>query len=119
MFAPLQRQLTLGLTLHTFQPQHHLLRRLGFLVEYRFGLTTVPRLLAVVSAFALREEGGLVKRTALASPFRAQCPGRFHGRDEGGSVWTNLAGLVLCDFVLGMRLAVLVHVSIVGVKKDN
>lgn len=59
MFAPLQRQLALGLAFHTFQPQHHLLRRLGFFVEHRFGLAAVPRLLAVVSAFALREKGGL------------------------------------------------------------
>ena len=59
VFTTLQRQLALRLALHTFQPQHHLLRRLGFLVKHWFRLTTVTGLLAVISAFALCEEGGL------------------------------------------------------------
>ncbi len=59
MLAPLQRQLRLGLALRAFQPQHHLLRRLGLFVEDGLGLAAVAGLLAVVAAFALGEEGGL------------------------------------------------------------
>ncbi len=59
MFAPLQRQLCLGFALRAFQPQHHLLRRLGFFMEDGFCLAAVARLLAVVAAFSLGEEGGL------------------------------------------------------------
>lgn len=59
MLAPFQRQLCFGLALRAFQPQHHLLRRLGFFVEDGFGLAAVARLLAVVAAFSLGEEGGL------------------------------------------------------------
>ena len=53
VLTPLQRQLRLGLTRRAFQPQHHLLRRLGFLVEDRFRLSSVSGLLAVVPAFPL------------------------------------------------------------------
>lgn len=59
MLAPLQRQLRLGLAIRAFQPQHHLLGRLCFLVEDGFRLTPVAGLFAVVAALALGEEGGL------------------------------------------------------------
>lgn len=61
VLAPLQRQLRLGLALRAFQPQHDLLRRLGLLVEHRFGLSSVPGLLAVVAALSLREERCLLR----------------------------------------------------------
>lgn len=60
MLAPFQRQLCLGLALRAFQPQHHFLRRLGFFVEDGFCLAAVARLLAVVAAFSLGKEGGLL-----------------------------------------------------------
>ena len=60
MLAPLERQLRFRLTRRTFQPQHHLLRRLGFLVEDRFRLTAVTGLFAIVAAFALGDCGGLL-----------------------------------------------------------
>ena len=59
MLTPLQRQLRLGLAICTFQPQHHLLRCLRFLVEDGFRLAPVAGLFAIVAAFALSEQGGL------------------------------------------------------------
>ena len=59
MLAPLESQLRLGFALRAFQPQHHLFRCLGFFVENGFCLATVARLLAIVAAFSLGEEGGL------------------------------------------------------------
>ena len=53
MLTPLQRQLRLSLADRALQPQHHLLCRLGFLVEDGFGLAAVAGLFAVVAAFAL------------------------------------------------------------------
>lgn len=53
MLAALQRQLRLGLAVRAFQPQHHLLGRLRFLVEDGFRLAAVAGLFAVVAAFAL------------------------------------------------------------------
>ncbi len=53
MFTAFQRQLRLGLTNCAFQSQNNLLRGLGFFVEYRFRLTTVSRLLAIISALSL------------------------------------------------------------------
>lgn len=58
VLTPLQRQLRLCLAHRTFQPQHNLLRRLGLLVEHWLCLTSVPRLLAVVTALSLGEERG-------------------------------------------------------------
>ena len=55
MLASFQRQLRLCLARRTFQPQHHLLGRLGFLLEHRFGLTAISGLLAVISSFSLGE----------------------------------------------------------------
>ena len=53
MLTPLERQLRLSLARCALQPQHHLLRRLGFFVEDWFRLPAVTRLLAVIAPFAL------------------------------------------------------------------
>src|SRR5438874_12669060 len=60
MLAPLQCQLSLRLADRTLQSQHDLLRRLGFLVKDRLGLTSITRLLAIITALSLCEEGGLL-----------------------------------------------------------
>lgn len=59
VFTALQRDLGLGLVVDAFEPQHHLLGRLGLLPEHRLRLAAVAGLLAVVSTLALREERGL------------------------------------------------------------
>ncbi len=59
MLAPFERELGLGLAVCAFQPQHHLLGRLGFLVEDGLRLAAVAGLLAVVAALALRDGGCL------------------------------------------------------------
>jgi len=59
VLASLQGQLQLRLAGNTFQSQHNLLCSLGLLVENGLGLTTITRLLAVVTSLSLREEGGL------------------------------------------------------------
>ena len=53
MLAPLQRQLCLRLTIRALQPQHYFFRRLGFLVEDGFCLTSVAGLFAVIAALSL------------------------------------------------------------------
>lgn len=105
VLTPLQRQLRLGLALRAFQPQHHLLRRFGLLVEDGFGLAAVAGLFAVVAAFALGEEGGLdVKDVSVVIVGREEGRGgEWRGEEERG---TDLAGFVLGDFVLGVFLAV-------------
>ena len=50
VLASLQRHLVLEFACGTFQPEDNLLGRLCLLVEHRFCLTTVTRLLTVVSA---------------------------------------------------------------------
>lgn len=63
-------------------------------MEHWLGLTTVTRLLAIVSALSLCEEGGL-------------CLERVRDAENWSAVIaTHLASLVLCDFVVGMLLAV-------------
>jgi len=59
VLASLQRQLALGLALDALQPQDDLLGRLGLLVEDGLGLTTITRLLPVVTTLTLGEQGGL------------------------------------------------------------
>lgn len=59
MLATLQRQLSLCLAADALQPQHNLLRSLGFLVEHGFGLTTITGLLTVVTPLSLGEERSL------------------------------------------------------------
>lgn len=59
MLTPLQRQLSLGLARGAFEPEHNLLRRLGFLSEDRLRLTSVSGLFPVVTTLSLREEGVL------------------------------------------------------------
>ena len=61
VLAALQRQLQLSLAGNTFQSQDDLLRRLSLLVEHGLGLTTVTRLLAVVTTLTLREGRGLAR----------------------------------------------------------
>lgn len=53
MLAPLEGQLRLSLAIRAFKPQHHLLRRLCFLVEDGLRLAAVAGLFAVVAALAL------------------------------------------------------------------
>jgi hypothetical protein len=62
VLASLQRKLHLCLAVHALQPQHNLLRGLGFLVEHGFGLTTVTGLLAVVTPLSLGEERSLSRK---------------------------------------------------------
>ena len=59
MLASLQRQLCLCFAACALQPQHHLLRCFGLLMENGLCLTTVTRLLAVISALSLGDCGGL------------------------------------------------------------
>ena len=59
MLASLQRQLELGLALDALQSQHDLLGSLGLLVEDGLGLTTITRLLAVVTSLSLSEQRSL------------------------------------------------------------
>lgn len=59
VLASLQRQLELGLALDALQSQHDLLGSLGLLVEDGLGLTTITRLLAVVTSLSLSEQRGL------------------------------------------------------------
>ena len=60
LLASLESQLSLGLALDTLQPQHDLLGGLRFLVENGLGLTSVTRLLTVITTLSLSEEGSLV-----------------------------------------------------------
>lgn len=59
MLASLKGQLCLGLAGGALQSQDDLLGGLGLLVEDGLGLTTVTRLLAVVTTLTLGEEGSL------------------------------------------------------------
>lgn len=59
MLAPFQGQLRLGLAVGAFQPQHHLLGRLGLLVEDGLRLAAVAGLFAIVAALPLRDRGCL------------------------------------------------------------
>jgi hypothetical protein len=59
VLAALQGELQLGLALDALQSQHNLLGGLGLLVEDGLGLTTITRLLAVVTALSLGEQRGL------------------------------------------------------------
>ena len=59
VLAALEGELGLGLALRALEAQHDLLGRLGLLVEHGLGLTTVTRLLSVVTTLSLREERGL------------------------------------------------------------
>lgn len=59
MLASLQSQLSLGLALDALQSQDDLLGSLGLLVEDGLGLTTITRLLAVVTSLSLCEQRGL------------------------------------------------------------
>ena len=56
VLASLQSQLTLVFAGNTFQTQHNLLCSLGLLVEHWLCLTTVSRLLAVVTSLSLSEQ---------------------------------------------------------------
>lgn len=53
VLASLQGELMLVLASGAFETQHNLLRRLGLLVKNGFGLTTVSRLLSVVTTLTL------------------------------------------------------------------
>lgn len=59
MFASFESNLLLVFTYSTFHPKYDFFGCLGFLVKHRLGLTTVTRLLAVITTFALCEERGL------------------------------------------------------------
>lgn len=59
VLASLQRQLELGLALDALQSQHDLLGSLGLLVEDGLGLTTITRLLAVVTSLTLGKQRSL------------------------------------------------------------
>ena len=58
MLSPLERQLLLGLTFLTFQPQHNLTGGLRLLVKDRLRLATESHLLGVITPLALREVRG-------------------------------------------------------------
>lgn len=59
VLTSLQGQLSLGLTVNTFQSQDNLLGSLSFLVENRLSLTTETRLLTVITSLTLSEQGSL------------------------------------------------------------
>ena len=59
VLATLQRQLCLCLAWCALQSQDNLLRSLGLLVENRLGLTTITRLLSVITTLSLCEKGCL------------------------------------------------------------
>lgn len=59
MLAALEAELRLSLAIRAFQPEHHLLGRLGLFVEDGLRLPAVAGLLAVVAALALRDGGCL------------------------------------------------------------
>lgn len=59
VFASLERELGLGLAHVAFQPQHDLLGSFRTLVEHGLCLTSITRLLAVISPLSLREQRGL------------------------------------------------------------
>jgi hypothetical protein len=103
VLAPLQRQLLLRLALAALKTQHDLLGRLRLLVEDGLGLTTVTRLLSVITTLALSERAGLsgfvlgntVKRVLVALRAAAVGPPRLGNVDHGGrflSVGTRFGG---------------------------
>ena len=108
MLAALERQLRLGLAVRAFEPQHHLLGRLGLFVEDGLRLPAVAGLLAVVAALALGDGGCLGGGEGVGVSLRLGAgkwgDGRVEGRGRGWG-WKYLAGFVLCDFVLGVLLA--------------
>ena len=57
-FGSLQAKVGFGLALLALNTQHNLFRGLGFLVKDRLGLPTETHLLAVITAFSLREVRG-------------------------------------------------------------
>jgi len=59
VLATLKGELCLGLALCALQSQDNLLGGLGLLVEDGLGLTTVTRLLTVVTTLTLGEKGSL------------------------------------------------------------
>lgn len=59
VLASFERHLHLVLAYGALESEHDLLGRLGLLVEHRLGLTSVSRLLSVVSSLSLCEEGRL------------------------------------------------------------
>jgi len=74
VLASLQCYLHLVLAHSTLHPQNNLLRCLGFLVEDRFSLPTITRLLSVVSSFPLCEQrrlAGLVLGDLMWGVFSA------------------------------------------------
>lgn len=71
-------------------------------MEDGFRLTTVSRLLAVVSTLSLCDRRGLRRKYWSDSGSGVGKSGLFLKM-----LWTDLAGLVLCDFVLRVFLAVL------------
>lgn len=93
MLATLQCQLCLGLACNTLQSQHNLLCRLGLLVENWLSLTSVTRLLSVVTTLSLCKKGSLYR--VLANYLLRASKSSY------------LSGLVLGDLVLGVLSAVL------------
>jgi hypothetical protein len=93
VLASLQRQLRLRLAVRALQSQHDLLRGLCFLVEHRLRLTTVTRLLTIVTTLSLCEE---------------RCLQRLYQRRRGclRVAMVYLARFVLCHFMLSMFSAV-------------
>lgn len=89
MLAPFKRELCLRFAIRAFQPQHHFLRSLGFFVEDRFRLPTIPGLFAVIAAFSLGDCGGLVlNREGSEEPERRICDERL----------SHFSGFVLRDW---------------------
>lgn len=94
VLATLQCQLCLCLARCALQSQHNLLCGLCFLVENWFCLTTITRLLSVITTLSLSEQRSLIQ-PVNSNRFR------HVGR------WLYLSGLVLGDLVLGVLAAIL------------
>lgn len=60
MLATLESELSLGLAVGALKTEDNLLGGLGLLVEDWLGLTTVTRLLSVVTTLTLGEKGSLM-----------------------------------------------------------
>jgi hypothetical protein len=99
VLATLKSQLCLSLALCALQSQDDLLGSLSLLVEDWLGLTTITRLLSVVTALSLCEEGSLAL-SVIGSIWYSQ------NRALQSVVESYLSGLVLGDLVLGVLLAV-------------
>lgn len=100
MLAPLQSQLRLCPALSAFQPEHHFLRSLCFLVEHGLCLTTITLLFPVITTLSLGNKrsftgfvlGHLVhSMLAALLPFAIRPPGLWYVHHGSVVWWRRLA----------------------------